>query len=617
MKLINRIYYISAFFLFTAWAVAAAQVAPDRRVPEFILEKRDSTLPRDSDMALARQLLARGAYISAAGLLEDIYSRNPENPGAVGLLLNCYLELKAYSKAEVLLKRQLEDNPYEYVYQERLLEVYLKMADDSLINPQINRILAIFPGNKDTYTAIIRKLTEYNRETEAMRLIDQGRREFGQNHLFALEAASILEVKGSYYDAVMEYFGAAQADTTIKEEVKRRLALLIRYPGAAPEVIKALKQITASLSDDIFGLRLLQEAYVKGNQFAEAFDVAIKIDSLTGGGGRELYQYMRQCRDRKLYSQVIEVAEYISRQYKRTDAIAEYRFYYSEALEGLGRDSEAIANYERIVQEFPLERDQAEALYRIGRIYGYKLHKFNEAARYFDSVVTSFRVEPSYSSAWYEIGRLHVISGQLDSAEVVFRTLARNARTPESKELLDYNLAMIQFYRDDFSAADSAFRLLIVTYPRGFYVNDALVNSLIIGESILSDPGGLSDYAAALYYENRLLPDSVISRFRDIIDSGSGPLSGLAMFKLAGVYASQGDTLEALKVIDSMEITHSEDYFYPYTLKLKGDIFFSNESKRKEATAVYKNILENYGDYPFTGEVRERLQELKQYSTTS
>lgn len=619
----NKIITLIILISLAVSGVIYAQAKPDRVIKpglqldqDRFRDRQDSTEIEDG-LTLPRRLMAQGAFISAAGLLEDIYASNPEDREAANLLLNCYFELKAYSKAELMLQRLLDKYPLEYPYLIRLFELYLKSGVDSTISYQMDDILRKYPGNPDIFRALITKLIDYGINDKAMDMIEKGRREFSNNSLFALEKATLFENKGEYFNAVMEYYGAADQDSLLRAQADRKIAALIRYPGAVDEVVSALSHVLDSLPNDVYVMRLLQEAYVRADRYEDAFNVSVALDSLTDGKGRELYGYLRNCYLRKLNEQVIKMAEYIDTKDFPKNEISQYRFHYAEALSAVGRVRDAIKVYRKIIEQYPLTRDRAMATLAIANAYRYNLEIYDTARVYYDSAANAYNFSPARFSSWLEIARLYIIDGQLDSAETAFSRLLIDGDAEERRELLSYNLAMILFYKKQFGAADLAFRKIINDFSRGFYTNDALMNSLIIREAQASSPEALDLYADAVYFEARMRPDSMESRFNRIINMGQSSLTGMTMLRLAQYYCKNGDTTSALTVIDRMAADYTGDYFFPYTLKLKGDIFAADPVRVDEAVEIYRDLLLNYGSYPFIGEVREALQKIEKNKPAS
>ncbi|MCX6829920.1 MAG: hypothetical protein NT002_11660 [candidate division Zixibacteria bacterium] len=614
MKISKAILFLLGIWVALGVPIVAAQSEPMQPPTRILPGDSQSVISgRDGRLAVVRQLIAQGAYISAINLLETYYAEEPDNETLVDLMLNCYGALKDNARAEALLRDRLARKPSDYRNQYLLLDLYLRMGADSLIDEQVRETERLFPDNPDIVYSTLHLLINYGEGDRALKLIQEKRKEFKNNNLFGLEMASLLEMKGAYYDAVLECFRGLGNDTAKARDVDRKIAGMIRLQGAPPEVIRGLKTVLDSVPNKIPALRMLNEAYIKNNQYAEAYNVTILLDSLTQSDGRELFIYLRQCRERKLYEQVLKTAEYIDRKYASNWSLSEYKFYYAEALAGVGRFPQAIAQYKEIAARYPQPRDQAEAMLETGNIYRYNLRQYDSARVYYRIVSSAFAFSSYNVRAALEMAKMLLVEGKLDSAEAAFLNLQRERIKTEEREFADYAVAMILLFRHQFDEANIAFRKVIETYPRGFYVNDALVNSLIIGEASGSAPDVLTPYAEALFFENRLMPDSVENRLQAIVAVGESPLSGPAIYKLAQFYIGQGDTLRALGTIDEAEKLYPQNYFFPYCLKLKGDIFFGKIDGKKQAAEIYKTLLEKFGNYPFVGEVRLKLQELEGY----
>jgi tetratricopeptide (TPR) repeat protein len=345
--------------------------------------------------------------------------------------------------------------------------------------------------------------------------------------------------------------------------------------------------------------------------YAEAFDVVLKIDSVTEESGKELFSYLRRCRDRKLYKEVVSVADYIERMYPENSMIMAFRIFRAEALRGLSRYREAIDTYHNVINQSPNRRDRAESLIEIGNIYRYDFKDYDSARIFYDSASTHFAYSSIVIKANLEKAKLYLVEGDLDRAEMAFAGFNRERIPDDMNEYLDYQIAMIAFFRKDFEAADVLFRQLINKYPRGFYLNDALNLSLTIGEAYIEAAEVLSDYSEALLFSYRLMPDSAEARFLSVLKGAVSPLTGICYYSLARHYVKQGLDETALKTIAEMADRIANDYFYPYCLKLKGDILSGTVDGREEAAAVYRLLLSDFGNYPFTGEIRKSLQKLE------
>ncbi len=589
---------------------------PPRRVDPFdsLYQSRHGGI-QINQIEVIRKLVSQGAFISAVGMLEDLYSKEPDNREVVDLLFICYMELKAYSKAEMLVKRVLEKTPHDPGYNSRLLQLYMQAGNDSLVTEQAHAFIDRFSDNLSSYDQVIAILKANGYDDLGMEFIETARTKFNDPNLFLVMAGSFYEVRRDYGLAVKEYFKAAYLDSATAQEADAKMAALIRYPDSPDEIIDTLESLCTVNPGDTFALKFLSEAYIKNERYAEAFESTIRLDSLTGGDGREVFNYLRRCRDRGLYDEVVKVAEYLDRNKQNKTVPYNYKLFYAEALRGLNRPQDALAVYRAIEQEVPRPREKAEALMYMGNVYRYDLKNYDTARMYYDSTIKVYDQPGVRLGVSMEMAALYLMEGNLDLAREEYTRLQGEKLLQDSQERIAYNLAMIELFKKNYVEADMLFRKLIAEYPRGMYLNDALITSLNIRESAESYPAVLGNFADALYYDWRELPDSSEIRLLEVISQGGTPLLGNSIYRLAVNYASVGKTESALELINRVEAEYSEDYFYPYCLKLKGDIFTSDENRRKEGVEIYKTILERYGNYPFVGEVREKLQEYSGYLT--
>jgi len=593
-------------------AVDQGNTAPSVRIP--VVSDSTKTDPgRNENVALARQLVSRGAFMSAADLLESEYAGRNRSPAVINLLLTCYRELKAYSKAEVLLKRQIRRQPGVFMYYSNLLELYLITGEDAEVEPMLDTINAHFPVHQDYMKIQLRLLIEYGRTGQALALIEEGRRELQREDLFSSEAASIYEILQDYRHAVNEYYRLAAGDSLMSKIAERGLSTLIRYPGAAPEVILALTDILKDEPTNVFANKMLLEAYNRNQQYVKAFAICIALDSLIEAGGKEVYNYIRRCCDRKLHQQVIDASEFIESQDFDKGVISQYKFFYAEALAGVGRYRDALMHYNEIEKTYTHLRDKAAALLEMGNIHRYHLHEVDSARHYYREITNRFHQGVPYIKAMLELANLHVVDGNLEKARQSYEALSNIQLNRDYLEYISYMLAMIHFFEKNFAEAEMGFRKLIEDYPRGYYVNDALMHSLIIGENALGAAPALESFADAEYFAERLMPDSVEHRLVRIRELDYSPILGLTGYRLATFYLQSSDTSTALAIIKDMEDNYAEDYYFPYCLKLKGDIYAADETMRESAIEIYRVLLEKYGMYPFIGEVRDTLQRLKGY----
>ncbi|MGH8016057.1 MAG: tetratricopeptide repeat protein, partial [Candidatus Zixiibacteriota bacterium] len=465
------------------------------------------------------------------------------------------------------------------------------------------------PGNAVMFASVVRSMISCKLEDEAGVIIEELRLRTGHSALMAVERAEILQQKRKYDKAALEYFSVLKDSANIGNAAEKGLEELLGFEESSGPAEKAL---LSKIAIDSSGraLRVLSTYYLRTGRYDDAYQFAVRQDSATGLGGAGLIQYLRGCIERKLYRQAIRMCEYVITHLKDKPYINEFYFRYAESLEETGQYDRSIKVYDSILTTSPREQDKAEAAYRIGKIQLDRLNNPQRALIFFDSVLNHFIMGFAYNGASLSKPRAFLQMGELNQARQEYRRLAALRHNPEISEELDFNLALLELFENKYDSCTIAFKKLLVDYPKGFYVNDAVQLLFLINQA--GDATDLLNaFSGALLFEKMKKPDSTITRFLSIADAQNKVLADIALFRLAEIVLKRGDTTGAVKYVDRMEAEHADSYYLPYGLKTKADILLTRQESAVQAEDIYKRLLENYPNYPFINEVREKLRKLE------
>jgi tetratricopeptide (TPR) repeat protein len=569
--------------------------------------------PRGIDQRLltARKLIKFHNYSGASELLEAALESRPHDQVVQNLLMSCYEQLKQYLKAEVLARHVVQLHPQNLEFRIKLAELLVlqgKVEEGTEIYSQAVQSLSHF--ERDRFMAVISSMVLHGMGRPAMVLIDSLRAAMEDSLLFALDRGSILQKRQSYSEAADEYCSVLWEDTTANaRSAEKRLMSLLDFGDSSEEVERALLDIV-NRNPGPGATRVLATWYIKSGRFDDAFEFAIRQDSLSETPGNALLSFLYQCADRKLHHQVIRMAEHILGSGEVTPFTLDVTFRYADALRGTGRYHDAIAVYAGIESGASDVRAKSDALYYIGEIYLDGLLAYDSALACFDSVLANYRSGVSYLLAARGIPVAYLRMGQVDNSKKHFLALRNKRLNDDMREEVDYNLALLTFFDGKYDSAEVAFRKLMVDYPRGFYVNDALVLVMLISEA-KSAPELLEVYSGALFYAERLLVDSARGQFARIVENENKTLADIALFKLASLDLAAGNHDEALGVLEQLIDGFPESYYLPHGMKMKADILVERIGRIGDARDIYRFLLENYPNYPFISEVRSRLRELE------
>ncbi len=580
------------------------------KVPDTRSTRRTPDSEADQKVRVARMLIKQKNYQAASALLETLYEDDTGNPVIINLLLTCYDHLGYYLKAETLTRRLVESDPNNYVYRLRLAEILSRQAKQDEAKAVYSQAIALIASDDiPRYRTILQSMIGCGLEEMALALIDTVRERLTDPALFALDRGEILERQNNYQQATLEFFvGLGDSSRTASESEKKLLALL-NYPESSAEAEKALLGQT-NRKVNARAARILSSFYLKAERFDRAFEFAVLQDSLEAQKGSSLFNFMHSCQERKLYHQVTRMAKDILSNYQDHPILGETYFLYGDALVQLGRFDDAVVTYDTIFATFPRVQEKAEALFLIGDIYLNYLNDYSRAITYFDSVITHYNAGLGYLNSRLALPYCYLRQGQLEKSRTSFEELLTRRLNEDMKEAVEYNLALILFFEKQLDSSRVSFGKLLVDYPRGFYVNDAL-QLLFLLEEAEGGEGLLYDFSNALLFEQMRMPDSTSAKLLLIADDPNRALADIALYKLAMLSLNRPDSSTAIKFIDRLAEEFPESYYLPYGLKTKADMYLAKPDGVEQARSIYRQLLEKYPNYPFISEVRKTMRQLE------
>ena len=603
------IHYLSVILVAAVMVSTLSARAADESKTEIRVIRPTKNDPAfESRLQTARRLIKARDYMGASSLLEQLQAEQPTDPVVYNLSRNCYDQLHFYGKSEMLARRLLESYPENYRYQSDLANTLFRqqMNEEGL---QAYVRLVDLARSENEYLRIVDGLLAFGFHDEALKLVERFEGMNLSPSALAMQRGQIYERQARYGEAARVYFGLVDDTTRTGVAAEKRLSALLDFQDSA----EATEEILLQMADSGSGLRsvrLLTAHYLATGRLEHAFEFARREDSLGATPGNTMAFYLRTCLDRKLYSQAAKAGEYLLNRYANSPVLMDVHFMYGRALTELGRYPEAIEVYDSAAARFPRIQDKGEALYEIGAVFLDRTLDYPMAMTYFDSVVNHYPRGIGYLKSRLAIPYCHLRQGQLAEATTHFKQLIARQINKDILEEIAFRLAQIQFCNQQFDSTRVALRKHLVDYPQGYYVNDAMKMLLLI-EKAEQSPRLLRLYSEAVKFELQREVDSTENRLTSLADNQNRALADVALYRLMALKLEKPDTTAALTVINRLEEEFPESYYLPYGLKIKADIILTDPDTALEAQKLYRSLLKQYPNYPFSSEVRNKLRELE------
>jgi len=556
----------------------------------------------------ANRMMRLGDYEGAAAILETIFEKDPQNIEVKNLLATCYERSKDYSKMLLFLKSRLATEPPGYPLYRAVGRTYVLMGFPDSAQSFFYAAVSRAPGNDrafSTIAEIYHKFGHYRFESE---FIDSARVLTGNPTLLADRMGDALAAQRQFGTATLEYLTYMERDTLTARIATERLEAMMRYPESTDTVMAILSERIKTQKENKRLFSTYGRLLMDQSRFEEAFEFFKELDSLDNSNGSTILYFIRECNRHKQFEYAILGGEYFLQKYPESTLKNSVHFAMAEAMTVSGRYDDALALLEAVVNDMIRPAHRAEAILKIGLLYKNHLGDLSQAKKHLNRVIKDFRLGIYDTKAHIGLADVAVREGKFDSAISHYEILQERDLSKEVMEKIEFSLAEIFLFQEDFKEATSRFRQIISRYPRGFYVNDAIQYSLIIGEALDEAPKQIDLFSSAEYFRYTGRDDSLEYYLTKICRVGIPSLAPISYLRLAQMYRDQRRFDEAVASADSLVSLFPASYYFPYGLKLKADVYIESEITRDEALALYRELLEKFATYPFAAEIRDLIR---------
>ena len=552
----------------------------------------------------AQRLMELGEFGRAADLLQSLLDKSPESMVVKDLLATCLEQSKDYNRLLLFLKRRLQTDPPSFALYRDLGQAYILAGSPDSVDQAFYQAFAQSVDRERAGSALAGIYHRFGLYSQESRFIDSVRVIIGNSQLWADQQGDALAAQRRFAAATSEYLAHMEKDSLAAKDAEDKLISLMRFPESADTVMAILSERITSRTDNMRLQNIYGQLLMEQNKYAEAFEFFRRLDSLHAGNGSDLLYFMRESLKRRQYDQVLTAGNYFLATHQQSPMRNSIQFAIAEALVETGRYREALAAYETVAGDFIRPAHRAEANLAIAMLYKDHLDDPAKAKEYFTEVIRAVPGGSYALSAQMGLADVAIKDRRFDSAVSLYTTVLGQDLPPETAEQIEFTLAEIYLFQGDYKESTARFKQIISRYPRGFYVNDAIQYSLIIGEAQDEAPQQMDLFAASEYYRHTGREDSLEYYLTKICRVGISALAPISYLHLAEMYADQNRYEEAVTSVDSLASLFPESYYLPYGLKLKADIYLQSPVTREEALAMYRDLLQNYSTYPFAAEIR-------------
>jgi tetratricopeptide (TPR) repeat protein len=381
-------------------------------------------------------------------------------------------------------------------------------------------------------------------------------------------------------------------------------------------------------------LELLEWLYLEGRQYDEALAVARKRDEATSAHGTALIGFG----ERAFAAKAFTVA---TRAYREAiggplskDRLPGARYWYARALQETGaaadsprvvsstlpapeampRYADAIAEFQRIIADYPGSEFSARSNFQIGTIRMDRYFDLQGALASFTAAAEESRTTPALRwAATLRTGAVLLAQGDTLRARDIF--LAVGAAADAQKEQSDeatFRLAEIDFFGGRYEQAGQRLESLVVDLQAD-YANDAIQLQAFLQENAATVPAALVQYGHAEFQARQHHYAEAVQEFTAIIRQfPTALLVDDALLRIGSLHEASGRFTEAAAAYERLlnEFRDKSSVLDRALFNL-GSVYERELKDPARAIAAYENLLADHPGSVLCAEARKRVRALR------
>lgn len=578
-----------------------------------------------NDNKLAMQYYRNGEYAKAAEVYQRLYYSNQAS-SYYRQLLNCYVNLEEFKKAESLVKQYQKSNKHNQSIQVDLGYVYGLQGNEAKAKTTYqNAIKKLTPDNHQVIQLanafMVKRLYEYAEETYLA-----GEKLLKGSYGFHMEKGQLYYLTRNYDKMIDAYLDLLQVSERYLPTVQNRLqhAVYNDIDDSLKEKLKsALLQRVNKNPNDLVYNELLVWLYIQDKEFDMALLQAKALDMRQSENGQRIIALARVAAENNDFNVAVEAYKYVISKGKHLEYYFEARnelldVMYTRIMLGIdNRHADFVRMEEALMQalqEMGINANTIDLLANLAHLQAFYLGKSTEALFLLEDAVTMHNLNyKQRGRIELELADIYLIDGKVWDATLAYaRVEDKNKNNPIGSDA-KFRKARLAYYVGNFEWARAQLDVLKASTSK-LIANDAAELSLFIFENTGWDSveTAMELYARAdfLFYQAKdslalLTLDTLISNHakHEIIDE--------AWFLKGKINQQVFNYSEAITCYQYIVENFYYDVLADNALFAMADIYENELSDVEKAMELYKQIMLDFADSIYKMEARLRFRTLR------
>lgn len=580
----------------------------------------------ETDEALAAEYFQNKEYDKAVVYYEKLFSRKPTY-FYYNSYLSCLTELKEYSKAEKLIKKQIKANSLTPQYGVDLGYLYNLQDEKAKEKTQFENLIKAIPANQQYITDLANGFLNRDFSEYAIQTYLTGRKLMNGYYSFGLELAEIYEDASEFENMMVEYVDLIEFNPITNISIVQNLLQTILSEETDGKKSAALKNVLLKRIQLDPDITLYSEMLLWYSTQLKDFETALiqakSLDKRLKEDGKRVFEIARLAVSNEDYDLAIKAYQYI------TDKGQDNYYYLNSRMEILD------ARYLKITKSatysnadlLTLENDYLLALEELGKsaasvpliknlahLYAFYLNKISEADTLLIQAIQLPNSTPkSIAECKVELADIYLLSGEIWEATLLYSQVEKAFKSEPLGHSAKLKNAKLSYYIGDFEWAKTQLDILKAATSK-LIANDALSLSLLISDNTDPDSttSALKMYSRADFLSFQNKNEEALKSLDSLLTAfPSHPITDEVYYKKYEIYLKKKSIDSAAFYLQKISDEYPYDILGDDALYKLAGIYEVNLKNTTKAMELYEKIITDYSGSIYVVESRKKYRALR------
>lgn len=579
-----------------------------------------------NDEKLAMQFYEQKQYDKAAAYFDNLYDKNPD--AYFTYYYKCLVEIKEYSKAEKVLKKQIKRNETAFHLYVWLGKLYKIQNNPEKEKEQYNKAIKELIPLQNYVFVLAHAFEDEELYDYALEVYKKGRKETRDSYPYYYEIANLYKKKGDLKAMVNEYLDAIEFRESEIYTAQTNLQQSLGYddknggfnnPILKQELQKRIQQHSDKTIFSEFLIFLLNQQ----KDFEGSYVQNKALDKREKSDGTRLMELAKLCISNENYIVAEKCYQYVISKGKENP-------YYDVAnIEKLNANYLQITNQpnanpadvltlntniEAAIKEYGISNLTIPLIKKSAILKAYYLNKPQEAIQTLEEVISQYTFDKNIlAEIKLDLGDMNLLVGNIWDASLLYSQVEKDFKYEIVGQAAKFRNAKLSYYASDFAWAKTQCDVLKGATTKTI-ANDALDLSLVITDAIGIDTNTvpLSMFASAELLILQHQYDRALAKL-DSINSlfSEHTLGDDIYYKKAEIYKLTNHYPEAAKMYENILEFYPTDLYGDDALFKEAELYERYLNDKEKAKQLYQDILVKYPGSIYVVDARKRYRDLR------